>query len=49
MGLLCKRLITPVKIRFANIIHSFLSFIKNKGDNNYLFVSMDNIPDNHRE
>ena len=49
MGLPCKRLITPVKTHFDYLIHSFHSLLENKGSINYLYGSMDNIPDIIRE
>ena len=49
MGLPCKRLITPVKKIFAYLIHSFLSILENMGAVNYLYGSMENIPDGIRE
>ena len=45
----CKRLITPFKNRFVYLIHSFRYLLESKGSINYLYVSMDNIPDKKRE
>ena len=49
VGLPCKRLITPVKNRFDYLIHSLQSCIENIGAINYLYGSMENIPDIIRE
>ena len=40
VGLPCKKLITPVKTRFAYLIHSFRSLLENKCTINYLCGSM---------
>ena len=45
---LCKRLITTIKTSFDYIIHSFHSLIENKGSINYLYGSMEIIPDRIR-
>ena len=45
----CKRLITPVKTRFAYLIHCFRSLLENKVAINYLYDSMGSIPDRIRE
>ena len=45
VGLPCKMLIKPIKNSFSYLIYSFRSLLKNKGAINYLFGSMDNIPD----
>ena len=41
----CKKMITPVKTRFAYLIHSFRSLLENIGVVNYLYGLMDNITD----
>ena len=45
VGLPCKKLITPVKTRFAYLIHSFHYLLECRGAINYLYGLMDNIPD----
>ena len=44
-GLPSRMLVTPVKNRFAYLIHSLRSLLGNKPDINYLYVSMENITD----
>ena len=44
----CKRLITPVKYGFAYLIHSFSSLLENNEAINYLYGSIDIIPERRR-
>ena len=48
MGIPCKRLITLVKTRFVYLIHYVFYILENKVDINYLYGSMENIPDRIR-